>query len=308
MAGVEGFLPLDEAALQLQLSVSELSRHIEEGRVVAIVRDSGSWLSMREVSRLKRQLQRGVDKAIAPSTILVEAPNFTRQSALLSQEEPSLDDEKLRLSKADKPPAEDLALIHELEKLNSRLAEAENRKRELEVTNARLQLGIQETEATLKRNRATRVNLEDEVLALQEHLGKVRARSEALEREVQHLSSELERKEETYSSELRKLRSKGEAQSTVQPTVELESVRSNMAEKDRLLAQQYQEMASLRSYSDDMQQKFFELKARYEKEKSEWSETVARAYQSHNQMREQIEELKIRTSQTKGWNPFRREK
>jgi DNA-directed RNA polymerase specialized sigma54-like protein len=88
--------------------------------------------------------------------------------------------------------------------------------------------------------------------------------------------------------------------------VDLEALRNQMSEKDRLLAQEYEQRATLRSQLEDKQQKYFELKARYDKEKSEWSELLAQALQNQGHLRQQLEEMKAK--HPKGWNPFRREK
>jgi hypothetical protein len=216
------------------------------------------------------------------------------------------------------PPVRPSAAVDEksqqqIRELNRRCAELEVRNQELEATCNRLKAGLQETESTLKRNRAVRSNLENDVISLQDQLTKARSRIEALEREIQHLGAELERTEDAHNSELRRLRSKTDrtveerepvATSTAQP--ELEALRAQMTEKDRLLAQEYEQRATLRSQLEDKQQKYFELKARYDKEKSEWSELLAQALQNQGQLRQQLEEMKARNP--KGWNPFRREK
>lgn len=287
---MEGFLSLDEAALQLEFTVTELSQQIDEGRVVAIVRDGSPWLSAGEVSRLKRQSLRATRRASTEDKTLP----LTSEGLLLSK------------SNAFNPDVE----------LQQHYIDLERRNQELETSGQRLKLGLLETEAALKRSRVTRANLENDVLSLQEQLGKVKSRNEALEREVQQLTLELDRKEESYASDLRRLRSKGErmgysddreALALGLSADQVENLRREMEEKDRLLAQEYGERGVLRSQLEDRQQKYFELKARYDKEKTEWSETVARAYQNQNQLREQIEELKGRVN-PKGWNPFRRDR
>lgn len=464
---MEGFLSLEQAAEQLQFSVSELSRQIEEGRVVAIVKEGRSWLSAGEVSRLKRQSERSsqpasepegelrllrrstadspkgektsifpalgaqrVDpdpspEASAPSRPLLTfssrpaepgasaegAPRPGSTGELLKaagaadvlrqpirpaqamapappkpvaesevrlvppaipaappeppfslfEDDPPTDGEPTDpsppaesrpiapppvtavapppVTPAAPPPAavvppppvvpspsavappaaapiDDKAAQQVIE-LNRRCAELEARNQELEATCNRLKSGLQETEATLKRNRTARANLENDVISLQDQLGKARSRIEALEREIQHLGSELERTEDAHNSELRRLRSKSDRlgdgdrdtagpQSVAATPAEMEELRNQMAEKDRLLAQEYEQRATLRSQLEDKQQKYFELKARYDKEKSEWSELLAQALQNQGHLRQQLEEMKARNP--KGWNPFRREK
>ena len=394
---MEGFLSLEQAAEQLGFAVSELSRQIEQGRVVAIVKEGRSWLSAGEVSRLKRQserashppaepegelrlLRRSTAEAVrTPASDLPERPllslaprevmktesppelpirpllSFAPQQSSVPEPVP-LDDGASDLFPTfpeDEPPAlpaEPVAAVEtpifsppavadpvmepapaaaptpvpdektaqQIRELNKRCAELENRNLELETVGNRLKSGLQETEATLKRNRAARTNLENDVIGLQDQLGKAKARNEALEREIQHLGSELERIEDSHNSELRRLRSKSDrsgderdreqAPTSSGPgnTAELEALRNHMAEKDRLLAQEYEQRATLRSQLEDKQQKYFELKARYDKEKSEWSELLAQALQNQGQLRAQLEEMKARNP--KGWNPFRREK
>ena len=357
---MEGFLSLEQAAQQLQFSIPELSRQIEEGRVVAIVRDGSPWLSAGEVSRLKRQSERSPQpiagsaeernllRLSEPESKVVSAPPGSSASppgpstaSLLKAANPARPPSPPpaptpRPAGPSSPPSSagdapsgpsgnEEKMAMQIRDLNKRCAELENRNQELEGMGNRLKSGLQETEATLKRNRAARANLENDVIALQDQLSKAKARSEALEREVQHLGSELERMEDTHNSELRRLRSKGDQRERERERVpeepasypeprggppvnnaELESVRDLMMEKDRLLAQEYEQRAALRSQLEDKQQKYFELKARYDKEKSEWSELLAQALQNQGLLRQQIEELKARNP--KGWNPFRREK
>lgn len=475
---MEGFLSLEQAAEQLQYSVSELSRQIEEGRVVAIVKEGRSWLSAGEVSRLKRLserasqppaepegelrlLRRSTAETIRPPVLapaerpllsfspletpkgdsnessevparpllsigplgeaapleplsrpedadpalVLEVPTrpeashfvsdpvspdrprpavlstplevkpvtpvkaepegapevVVKEPEIVKAREPAVapapskaaepvkpsepvrpaeamkpvepvrpakasepvkaaphDSERLEGSGPSRPGASsgpDEKSAQQIRELNKRCAELENRNLELEAMANRLKAGLQETEATLKRNRSARTNLENDVIGLQDQLSKARARNEALEREIQHLGSELERIEDSHNSELRRLRSKadrsGDERDTTPAaspvnTAELEALRNQMAEKDRLLAQEYEQRATLRSQLEDKQQKYFELKARYDKEKSEWSELLAQALQNQGHLRAQLEEMKARNP--KGWNPFRREK
>jgi hypothetical protein len=361
---VEGFLSLEQAAAQLQFSVSELSRQIEEGRVVAIVRDGSPWLSAGEVSRLKRQSERASQPArpaaeelrllrLSPSSLLESGRSDGGETASLlaarteSQrpepprplpkrpgQAPRVEPPAVESARPEQPhaphdgaPSPALAggaiaddkLAMQVRELNKRCAELEGRNQELEATTNRLRSGLQETEATLKRNRSARTNLENDVISLQDQLNKARARNEALEREIQHLGAELERSEDAHNSELRRLRSKGDRQhadrqaddrdapSGGHSPADLELLRNAMLEKDRLLAQEYEQRAALRSQLEDKQQKYFELKARYDKEKGEWSDLLAQAVQNQSLLRQQIEELKVRAN-PKGWNPFRREK
>jgi hypothetical protein len=242
----------------------------------------------------------------APAVTASPTPTVERDAALSAE-----------LSAALEAAERAAQQVHELHR---RCAQLEQRNQELEATCNRLKAGLQETEATLKRNRNARSNLENEVIGLQDQLGKARTRIEALEREVQHLGAELERAEDAHNSELRRLRSKTDRSSEPSremsavsggspqgaPAGEMEQLRNQMAEKDRLLAQEYEQRATLRSQLEDKQQKYFELKARYDKEKSEWSELLAQALQNQGHLRQQLEEMKARNP--KGWNPFRREK
>lgn len=487
-ARVEGFLSLEQAAQQLDFSVSELSRQIEEGRVVAIVREGSAWLSTGEVTRLKRQSERASEggrstpaplegsrlhrasrlTASTPAVPSAEsgAVKLSLQTAeATSSPPPVAEPEPLKLKSDDESPvlptavaepasvsvaplAESVAATSEVAReteappeslrvepeaappveaprsegspstaesvstdpshlvsppaakvepaapadaspsltastpatprpatdapvapspakppvsppkpeltpaasekprpaapanteaavvaqessppvqavaasdrnsqqirdLNKRCAELEARNQELDGTVGRLKSGLAETEATLKRNRIARGNLENEVIGLQDQLGKARTRSEALEREVQHLGAELDRVEEVHAGELRRVRSvkdrTSDASSMAQNGPDLEDIRQRMLEKDRLLTQEYEQRAVLRSQLEEIQQKYFELKALYDKEKGDWSEVFAKSVQNQNLLREQIEELKIK-SNPKGWNPFRRDK
>lgn len=329
---MEGFLSLEQAAQQLEFSVSELTRQIEEGRVVAIVREGNPWLSTGEVNRLKRQAEKAGESSkelskeiptpltgsrLHRASRVGPLPEEKASAGLGGTAAPTLGSEAAQptLAPATAEPAknEELeAALRQVAELNKRCAQLEARGQELEGTASRLKLGLAETEATLKRNRVARGNLENEVIGLQDQLSKARTRSEALEREVQQLGAELEKVEEVHAGELRRARSGKErspesasATLSVNPA-ELEEMRQRMAEKDRLLTQEYEQRATLRSQLEDTQQKYFELKALYDKEKAEWSEVLAKSVQNQNQLREQIEELKIK--HPKGWNPFRRDR
>lgn len=329
---MEGFLSLEQAAQQLEFSVSELTRQIEEGRVVAIVREGSPWLSTGEVNRLKRQVEKAggssqeISKEI-PTPLTgsrlhrasqVAPPAEAKASASAGRSTsptPASAAAQPSLAPATDEPAktpELEAALRQIAELNKRCAQLEARGQELEGTANRLKLGLAETEATLKRNRVARGNLENEVIGLQDQLSKARTRSEALEREVQQLGAELEKVEEVHAAELRRARSgkerSPESGSAAMPinSAELEEMRQRMAEKDRLLTQEYEQRATLRSQLEETQQKYFELKALYDKEKAEWSEVLAKSVQNQNQLREQIEQLK--TKHPKGWNPFRRDR
>ncbi len=326
---MEGFLSLEQAAQQLDFSVSELTRQIEEGRVVAIVREGNPWLSTGEVTRLKRQSEKSGETSKEMPTPLTGSRLHRAAQPEAKQDPPESKPVAPPLQPSTSIPVEAPAsppppassgdagevAQRKIRELNKRCAELEARGQELETTVARLKTGLTETEATLKRNRIARGNLENEVIGLQDQLSKARGRSEALEREVQHLGAELEKVEEVHAGELRRLRSGKERASEPReaappaPAVnapELEEMRQRMLEKDRLLTQEYEQRAALRSQLEDVQQKYFELKALYDKEKTDWSEVLAKSVQNQNLLREQIEELKAKNP--KGWNPFRREK
>lgn len=270
---MEGFLSLADAAEQLELNPDELSKEITDGRVVAIVKDGESWISPGEVRRLVHSRQR--ESAPTPAAA---APVDTSQIEA---------------------------------EYEQKLQFANQRIEELEQINQRLKLGLQETESVLRRSKNARSNLENDIISLTDQLKKSQSRSNALEREVQHLTHELERSEERYANDMRRMRS-GEREQKSE-TSELSSdelilMRQQMEEKDRIISQEYQERAVLRAQLEERNQKFFELKARYDKEKAEWSEILARELQTHGQLKSQIEELRPKTNTTKGWNPFRRDK
>ena len=295
---MDGFLSVVDAAELLKTSPSELSQEIIDGRIVAIVKDGQSWLSLGEVSRIAKGKER--DDTVA----LVAPPNPTSSTP---SPPPSPQNNSQPAPVAPSGP-EQTALREQ-----SRILSQRNK--ELEVINKRLKSGLQETEASLRRSRNARANLENDVIGLQENLKKNQSRTSALEREVQHLSSELERTEEQHNADLRRLRYKDRSEdpsqsatssSEAQSDPELASLREEMAEKDRIISQEYQERAVLRAQLEDRNQKYFELKAKYDKEKAEWSEILARELQAHGHLRTQIEEL--RPKNQKGWNPFRRDK
>ncbi len=289
---MEGFLSLEQAAERLETSIEQLSRDIDDGRVVAILREGQPWLSLGEISRLQRGR--------------VERPNPAPTQKTVPRPEPQPSPQKpASQDRVESPQGE----LQQLTRLNQRLAEE---KRELEELVGRLKSGLQETEATLRRSRTARANLENDIVALQDQLNKSRSRNDALEREIQHLTTELEKAEEQYNSSVRRLRSKdrkaepfdNSGSENLNP--EVDHMRAQMSEKDRIIASQYQERGQLRAQLEDNQQKYYELKARYEKEKTEWSEILAREIQNHGHLRQQLEELKPKAS--KGWNPFRRER
>lgn len=266
---MKGFLSLEKASLQLSISIHELAREIEEGRVVAILRDGSPWLSEGEVSRLESTLSQRQAPAPPPK------PPVTPQSAKVESSVPKKTEGS-----------------------------------EYEAKLSRLQKGLQETEASLRRSKNARANLENDVIRLTEQLKKAQSKADALERDVARMSQDLEQSEEQHSAEIRRLRSRDrgaegrDGGSASDP--ESHRLRQLMEEKDRIIAQEYDERALLRAQLDDVRQKYFELKARYDKEKSEWSEILAREIQTQSHLKAELEELRPRLKQ--GWNPFRREK
>lgn len=278
------------------MSLDSLRAEIQAGRVVAIMRDGAPWLSPGEVARVRNK--RAAETASPPAPVVEPAaPLHSSEVAGQAMPEPPAE-----------PRRQDQELLKRYEQVARQLGE-------LEKVNQRLKLGLQETEATLRKSRTAKSNLESDIINLQEQLKRAQTRSVALEREVQHLTHQIERAEERHSSEMRKMRSHDRGQeafstnSGTQSSYSLEEVmvlRQQMEEKDRIISQEYQERAVLRSQLEERSQKFFELKARYEKEKAEWSEILARELQTHGLLKSQLEEL--RPKGQKGWNPFRREK
>ena len=286
---MKGFLSLEKASLQLAISVHELAREIEEGRVVAILRDGNPWLSEGEVNRLETTLRQR--QAANASSKTAEAAESVEAQASI-------------------PPLGPKNLSSPSEEAKAPQAPSDSQASEWETKFSRLQKGLQETEASLRRSKNARANLENDVIRLTEQLKKAQSKAEALERDVQRMSEKMEQTEEQHSSEVRRLRSRDRSSDSRDgggaSEEESHRLRQLMAEKDRIIAQEYDERALLRTQLDDVRQKYFELKARYDKEKSEWSEILAREIQTQSQLKAELEELRPRNKQ--GWNPFRREK
>jgi chromosome segregation ATPase len=313
---VEGFLSLTDAAEKLGKSPGELAREIAEGKVVAVVKNNRSWISPGEVRRLGRGKERP-EESSSPDPV-PSNPTTTEPSP----RPPQLTEVETAPEKAEAEPlveeartsAVDVRGIERqaLQDLQKRCDSLSQRVEELENTNRRMKMGLEETEGALRRSRTAKQNLENDVISLTEQLKKAQTRSAALEREVQHLSHELERAEEKYANDMRRFRSsdRGAPDQAVRSEVsseELNAMRRQMQEKDRIISQEYQERAVLRAQLEEKSQKYFELKARYDKEKGEWSEILARELQTHGQLKSQLEELNTKTNQ-KGWNPFRRDR
>lgn len=321
---MEGFLSLTQAAVQLDLTLEFLQGEIQAGRVVAIIRDEETWLSPGEVSRLAKAgsstpapLIESPSVAPPPARTVTEASTTSEPTAPPEASPPRAEAPGAppRTSAPTPPLAPKETPRNEAEdELRQRYDSLLRQFAELEKVNQRLKLGLQETEATLRRNRTAKANLESDIINLQENLKRSQTRSTALEREVQHLTHQLERAEEKHSSEMRKLRPHERSSDNFAAAhpegsysqEEVRVLRQQMEEKDRIISQEYQERAVLRSQLEERSQKYFELKARYEKEKSEWSEILARELQTHGILKSQLEEL--RPKGQRGWNPFRRDK
>ncbi len=306
---MEGFLSLEQAAEQLDSSVPELTQQIDDGQIVAIMRNGVPWLSSGEVSRVRRSLEKDSEEGSpAPLEVALPLPDLPPPSEPkpAPASEAAEPEEKPEPAPARAPRSESEA--SDLADLLARNKELARSNEDLERTLSRLKSGLQETEATLKRARQAKSNLEDDVIRLQEQLKTSSSRVEGLEREVQSLSSELERAEEARGSDFRRGRSKDRQpqDDSFMTAGELDYMRKQMAEKDRLIAEEYEERAVLRSQLETNQQKYYELKAVYDKEKAEWSEILAREIQYQSQLKQQLEELRPKSN--KGWNPFRREK
>ena len=302
---MEGFLSLTDAAEKLGKSPGELAREIAEGKVVAVVKNNRSWISPGELRRLGRGKEKHEEPAPEPSV-----PETTQKEAAAEpvEQAPPQPVEEARTSVVDVRGIERQAM----EDLQRRCDGLSQRIEDLENTNRRMKMGLEETEGALRRSRTAKQNLENDVISLTDQLKKAQTRSGALEREVQHLTHELERAEEKYANDMRRFRSndRGPVDSTARSEVsseELTALRLQMQEKDRIISQEYQERAVLRAQLEEKSQKYFELKARYDKEKAEWSEILARELQTHGQLKSQLEELKPKANQ-KTWNPFRRDR
>ena len=314
---MEGFLSLTDAAEKLGKSPGELAREIAEGKVVAVVKNNRSWISPGEVRRLGRGNETPKESAPPdppPAQASPEPPPSPEPARPIETESVPEKAEASPVVEEAQTSAVDVRGIERqaLQDLQKRCDGLSQRIEELENTNRRMRMGLEETEGALRRSRTAKQNLENGVISLTEQLKKAQTRSAALEREVQHLTHELERSEEKYSNDMRRFRSsdRGAPDPAVRSEVspeELDALRRQMHEKDRIISQEYQERAVLRAQLEEKSQKFFELKARYDKEKSEWSEILARELQTHGQLKSQLEELNTKTNQ-KGWNPFRRDR
>ena len=178
----------------------------------------------------------------------------------------------------------------------------------------RLKAALNEAEGEL-RHRAGREDAQEaRIEQLQDGLHRSQSRVQLLEREVQNLADQLEQTERDWEAESRRLkeqlverqergdREEAAARDEAADT-RLEEMRRLMEEKDSLISQEYREKAYLRERYEQMERQLYELQSKYDKEKSEWSELLAREIQNRDRLIQ--ESYNPSPKQSKGWGLFR---
>lgn len=174
-----------------------------------------------------------------------------------------------------------------------------------------------------RRAKEIRTDLEDEVARLNEQLTRAHGRIGGLEREVQTSSDRLEEREQFLEAENRRLKDhlntlqyklemagEGGASGVAESRELLERItllEEQMLEKDRLLQEDSREKMSLRERVETLQRELYEIQARYDKEKSEWSALLAREIQNRDRLIQQSYDPTPRTQGGGGggWGLFR---
>lgn len=178
----------------------------------------------------------------------------------------------------------------------------------------RLKQALEETEGELRRSAEMRNSYQARTERLEEALRAAESRNTALEREIQALSDDLEEAERARENEARHLREQmhrggspgRDAQAESELRRRVADLEAEMREKDQLIQTEYQSKASLLSRYESLEREHYELSNRYEKEKSEWSEILAREIQNRDRMiQESYNPAPTPKSTPKGWGLFR---
>ncbi|MGE0491738.1 MAG: helix-turn-helix domain-containing protein [Vulcanimicrobiota bacterium] len=86
---------------------------------------------------------------------------------------------------------------------------------------------------------------------------------------------------------------------------QMAALEEQMAEKDALIQGEYREKAALIDRCEHLEREFYDLQQRYDKEKSEWSEILAREIQNRDRLIQQSYDPTPKGQQRGGWGLFR---
>lgn len=216
------------------------------------------------------------------------------QSGRLAQE---LEDLRRDAADAVNRQNENERLRAELQKLQELTQRYEGERARLANEFANLRGEAENAWENSRRHEEHSRHLHEQYTVASQQLERVQNKLNVLEREQEQQERRSDDREQQLSAENRRLkeqltelqyRSQMADSSQSMASIEdsrrmmeqLVELQNQMEEKDRQIGQDYSERADLRAKLEDVNRAFYELQHRYDKEKEEWSQVVARQIQS----------------------------
>ncbi len=162
-----------------------------------------------------------------------------------------------------------------------------------------------------------RNELRADLESAQQKLSLAQSRIEGLEKELRHSEEvgqggeELERENRRLKERLNDLQYKldmgggGSLTESREVLDRMANLEELMLEKDQLIQSEYEEKAQLMARVELAERELYELQARYDKEKSEWSALLAREIQNRDRLIQQSYDPTPKTEGRGGWGLFR---
>jgi len=184
--------------------------------------------------------------------------------------------------------------VHQLQELNLRY-EAERARLATEFSSLRAE--AESAWENAKRTEEQRRQLHEQYVTASQQLERAQTRLTLLEREHEQNQRRFDEREQHFSAESRRLKEQltelqyrsqmadsGQSMANLEDSRrmmdQLVDLQNQMEEKDRQIAQDYSERSELRAKLEELNRAYYELQHRYDKEKEEWSQVVARQIQS----------------------------
>ncbi len=267
-----------EAALQqAEAQAAQLRRELELMQRAHMETLASSEGASGQLLELERELMR---ERTQSSRLAQELEDLRRSAA----------DAVARQSESERLRAE----LNQLKELNLRY-EGERARLATEFSNLRGE--AENAWENSRRNEEQARHLHEQYSVASQQLERVQNKLNVLEREQEQQQRRSDDREQQLSAENRRLKEqltelqyRSQMADSSQSMASLEDSRrmmdqlvelqNQMEEKDRQIGQDYTERAELRAKLEDVNRAYYELQHRYDKEKEEWSQVVARQIQS----------------------------
>lgn len=184
--------------------------------------------------------------------------------------------------------------LHQLQEMNLRF-EAERARLATEFSTLRNE--AESAWESSRRSEEQRRHVHEQYTVASQQLERIQTRLSLLERESEQSQRRSDEREQQLSAENRRLKEQltelqyrsqmadsGQSMANLEDSRrmmdQLVDLQNQMEEKDRQIAQDYSDRAELRAKLEEVNRAYYELQHRYDKEKEEWSQVVARQIQS----------------------------